>query len=789
MEERKDDRKFSPGGPNANDIFASEDTINKLMDKVEGVEPGHKSGLHSSLMRIILVVNFVLVLGVLVYLAIFHSKPAIIVEKHVVEPAAKPTEPAKQADEQAGITQASTSKDPVAATLYAQELYDKGEYEKARICYGVLKSTFTAEGPTMRPLADYMQFKIALCQLRLNRQSDAGRLLAECASSASPVVSVMSNYRMAVMDLGAERYASARTRLYNSIALVGALPEELQPSLEKECAFLLADATARRFWQVTGSRPELPTRLLERAVIDDPAAKLGYDELTQFVCKGAELFAPAPVVAKKEDAADKALSRWNIVARNVPVYDLLTELGTKAAFGLKWEAAESEKSRQVTVRLVEKSPDAATEIIAGCAGMMSGVKNGIPSISNPESALLKDQQKRVYSTESVALLNRFILLYTKDDAAPAAYFLAGLIHEQTGAQTAAISDYKIIASRYPSSHLVQYALWNSSKIKLSLKDTAAARADLEQIMELNDSADGAIQSQATMKLAQLVFAAGQYKDADKLFRKVYTMNPTAQMQAAAALGAARSLFASENNFEASEWYTRYIQLEKNKKSAELFDAGVDLGVCFRRMDKLKQSAEALRFALARELTADQRMKGSIELARTEIEAESYVKAMAALQNLPVTPNLTDDEVTVLLLNSKVYSEIGMPEKAAIAIQNAIDRAYSKERAACLADALAEAYVAMGSADKAADALARIRDSLQPSARHNELTCALAEIDVTLGRNTEAIALATGLLSLKPGDDIMDRSFRAIGRAYTNMKQYDKAALAYAGRISADGGSI
>lgn len=789
MEQSKNEKFSGPGGLNAGDIFASEETIHKLLDKVEAAEPRHKTDvLHSSVARIILVVNLVLVVAVLVYLTVFRPKPQVVVAPAPVAkaPAAAPAHETPATEEQAASASASLSKDPVAGTQYAQDLYQKGEYEKARACYAVLRGVFAGEGPQMRPLADYMEYKVALCQLRLNRQPEATRFLNECASSTSPLVAVMANYRLAVGDMHGDRFAAARMRLYNCLALIGACPEELQSSLERECSYLLAQTTVERFWQTTNVKPELPPSVLERPVIDDPAAKLGYEELMAFVGKGTELFAATPTVTQKEIPGEKVLSRWNVTARGANVYELLSDLGTKAAFGIKWEAPDADKMRTVNICVLERSPDQATEIIAGCAGLITGVKNGIPTISNPESAALRDQQKRIYSTEAIALLNRHIVLYPRDETTATAYFFIGLIHEQTGAQTAAISDYKIIASRYSASPLAQYALWNSAKIKLYLKDNAAARADLGQIMELNQ--DHAVYCQAAMKLAQLTWAEGMYKEADRLYRKVYAMNPTVEVQAAAALGAAQSLFAEENNFEASEWFNRYIQLERNKKSPELFEAAVDLGICYRRMDKNKQSGEALRFALARELTLEQRMKASIELARTEIGAESYVKALAALQNLPVTPNLTDDEITVLLLNSQINCEIGMPEKAALSLQNAIDRAFNKERASRLAGQLARAYIQMGSPDKAADMLTKVRDTLQPSAAFNEISCCLAEVDVELGRNTEAISLCTGLLSVKPGDEIMERAFRTIGKAYTNMKQYDKAALAYAGRISTDGGA-
>jgi tetratricopeptide (TPR) repeat protein len=785
MEQPKDSKTPPSGGLSARDIFASEETINRLCDRVDGIEPrsGH-TGQHARLIKILGAANVVLLIFIVVYV-IIHRETVVGPTQPGARTETAATQPAESKERDVPASQSAVSEDPIAATQFAQELYEKGEYEKARACYMVLRRKFTAEGPQMKLLCDYMQYKIALCHQRLKKQTEAARLLAQCSSSASPVVSVMSNYRLAVSEMQEEHFASARQRLYACMAMVDALPEELQPPLEKECELLLAEATADRFFQLANSKVEMPGGTWERSILDDPAAKMGYEDLIAFVAKGSDMLPSVAVIGQKVQPDDKSITRWNVSARSAAVGDLISGLGARAAFNVRWDASDVEKSRMVSVRLVERTPDAATEIIAGSAGLMVSLKNGVPTLTNPEVAMTPDQLKHLYSTEAISLLNRFILLHTRDDAAAVAYYAVGLIHEQSGAATAAISDYKIVSSRYPTSPAAQQALWNSSRIRLTSRDEVGAMADLNQLLELNP--EQVTYCKAAMRLAQLAFTNHQYKESEKLFRKIYSLNPPVELQAASALGAARSLYECENNFEASEWFTRYIQLEKNKRSADLYEASLSLGICYRKMDKLKQSSEAIRFAMARELTTEQRMKAGIELARTEIEAESYVKAIAALQSLPVTPNLTDEEITVAILSARVNCEIGMPEKATVMLQNAIDRAYNKERATRLASALADAYIQVGAAEKAATALTKAIETLQPSPAYYELSCKLAEVDIALGRNAEAISLCTSVIAMKPSDEMADKAFKAIGKAYTNMKQYDKAAMAYAGKVSMDGG--
>jgi tetratricopeptide (TPR) repeat protein len=789
MEKPKEEKTTGSGGPSSRDIFASDESIHRLLDRMDGsADSGGSSFWQSGIVKVIVSANLILITALIAYLVFGPRLSQNASSQPVVAQPDGHDEHAMAKDDGPiiAVKEATAGEDPAVAMQAVQELYEKGQYDKALAGYEALKHRFASGQQEARLLTAYIQLKMALCLQRTNEQAEAVKLFNTCISGPSPVVASMASYYVAIIEMQKGRTAIARMRLYTCLALAGALPEDMQKALERECSLLLAQAATSAFLQAADLKTGVPDKMWDRPILDDPAAGLGYEELTSFIATGRDLFPSTVLIRQNAQQIDKAPSRWSIAAKNVGAFDILSGLGTQASFSMRWEASDVDKVRPVSVCLTDKSPDSASEIIAGCAGLMTSITNGVPTIMNPESIMSRDQKKRICSAEALLLLNRFILLYTRDESAAVAYFALGLVHEQTGAATAAIADYKLLASRYAASRLAPSALWNSSQIKLSLKDSAGARADLEQLVELNP--DHTIYAQASLKLAELMMAEGKYKEADHVYRKVYNMNPSGENQVMAALGAGKCLYELKDDVAAAEWLTRYIQIEKNPSSPELYDASMCLAKCLRRTDRQPRAVEAIKFAMARELTPQQRTRASIELARTEMEYQSYIKALGALQNIPITPNLTDDEMDALLLTSRINCEIGMPEKSAIALQNAIDRAFNKERAANLALPLARSLVQMGQAQKAAEVLTRMLANVGPSAAANDICCELAEVNLILGHNSEAISLCTGLISLKPSDELIDRAFRIIGKAYTNMKQYDKAALAFAGRVSMDGGN-
>lgn len=789
MENAKESRSTGPGGLSARDIFASEASIHRLLDRVDSAEAKTPSptGWQSSLVKLMVAANLTLVTILVVYLAFTHGQVQVVEmpPQPLVQTSARNDAPQMPVEPTVPVKEAVGSDDIAVGVRSAQQLYLNGNYSRALEGYRALTNGLSGGQYEARLLTAYLQFKMGLCYLRLNNQMEAMTLLNAAISGPSPTVAALATYNSAIIEIRAERFAVARTRLYNCLGLLGALPEGLPELLERECTFLLAQATVGRYLQVLDQKADLPGDLWSRPSLDDPAADMSYEDLISFVSSGKDLFPSATLVRQSQQLSDNAPSRWTIAAKNTGVFEVLSSLGARASFSMKWDTSDADKLRRVSLRLIDKSPDSAAEIVAGCAGLMASVRSGVPTIINPESIMSREQQRKLYSAEALLLLNRFILLYTKDDSVASAYFAMGVVHEYTGAAAAAIADYKLLTGRHASSHLVPYALWSSSRMKVSLRDADGAKEDLQQLIELNP--DHAIYAKASFRLGELLMTDGMYREANRLFRKVYTMSPSGEYQTCAALAAARCSYELKDDPGAAEWFSTYIQVETNTEAPQLYEAAMSLGMSLRRMGKLPQSVEALKFAMARELSTEQKTRAAIELARTEMAGQCYIKALAALQNLPVTPNLTDDEMEVLLLTCQINHEIGMPERAAMALQNAIDRAYSKERAASLAIPLARAFVEMGKDRDAADVLTKMLASIRASDTANQICCELAEINLRLGHNSEAISLCKGLIAARPSDELIEQAWSIMGRAYTNLKQYEMAAMAFAGRASADGG--
>ncbi|HSV26976.1 MAG TPA: tetratricopeptide repeat protein, partial [Sedimentisphaerales bacterium] len=543
MEKPKDKTATGPEGLSARDIFASDESIHKFLDSIERqetqiarAEPG---GWQASFVKVMVVANLTLITAMVVYLVLTRNQVVVLPATEADQPAqARAIPPSNEPI--VPVREAVSSDDTAVAMQFAQELYEHGRYEQALAHYRALAAKFAGGQQDARLMAAYIQLKTAMCHLRLNRPAEAVSLLNACISGPSPAVAALASYFSAIVEMQAQRYTVARLRLYNCLAIAGALPQDLQESLERESLFLLAQATISRYLQIGGAKDSLPDGFWDRPVLDNPAARFTYEELVSFVSTGADLFPSVPLIRQDSDPAGTTPTRWTIAAKNIGVFDLLSRLGGLGSFSMRWDTADSDRTRPVSVRLVNRTPDGAAEIIAGSAGLMASLRNGVPTVINPESIMSLDDQKNIYAAESLQLLNRFIVLYPNDAALPTAYFAMAIVHERAGAATAAIANYKLIVSRYPNSPLVPFALWQSSLVKLSMQDRSGAKEDLQQLVAMNP--DHMMHAQASMKLAELMVDDGMYREANRLFRKVYNMNPSGEYRTAAAFSAGQCLY-------------------------------------------------------------------------------------------------------------------------------------------------------------------------------------------------------------------------------------------------------
>lgn len=113
------------------------------------------------------------------------------------------------------------SKQPLSLDV-ARELYLQNDYGQAYAAYNQLLQSLPS-GERQELLRDFLQFKMALCLNKAGNSEQANSLFRTLSQSRSPVIRVVANYELSLLQIQKKQYIQARTMAYQVIAMVSAL--------------------------------------------------------------------------------------------------------------------------------------------------------------------------------------------------------------------------------------------------------------------------------------------------------------------------------------------------------------------------------------------------------------------------------------------------------------------------------------------------------------------------------------------------------------------------------------
>jgi flagellar basal body-associated protein FliL len=220
---------------------------------IEPMHMMHYSEHRLSVFQICLIAAILLVTAILVlefyYPFNFSSQPqqqtvstqVQAVERAVVEEKTEiAAEPQKEEAPQATVAKEALS------LRMAQEQYLNEDYSKASEIYNKLLSNLS-NSDDEELMKDFLKLQIALCTERLGDYNKATAEFKKVLFSNSPAVRVVASYHCGLLDLQREQYLSARTKAYQSIALIDAIDydKEWANNLKKDCYFLAAHSLTK----------------------------------------------------------------------------------------------------------------------------------------------------------------------------------------------------------------------------------------------------------------------------------------------------------------------------------------------------------------------------------------------------------------------------------------------------------------------------------------------------------------------------------------------------------------
>jgi len=676
----------------------------------------------------------------------------------------------------------------------ARNFYLQKDYGKAYATYNQLHQSLPA-GAKEELLRHLLQFKMALCLRKAGNPDQANSLFRTLSQSRSLVVRVVANYNLSLLQMQNKHYLKARTKAYQTIALLRAVDfgKDWALSLQRDCHFLVAESMTRNILSLCDADTDLPGLLWGSPGDVDPFINLNEAQLRALLNSGSEQLTEgllSPQIQKLEHQG--VPPRWSVVAYGSSIEELLSRVANNADFDISWEyststagenARDAIRKRPTSLYLPDETTQQVVAVAAGHVGLLACFdEKGILKVSDPTDYSSLSVHVNLLIQDTISLWRRFILTFHSDQRITNAHFALALLQAQNGQVADAIAQYKLVANRFSQTSLAPYALLNSSKLKADLHHYAGAREDLTQLVEQYPDTD--FYGQACLNLADATSKAGLLNDAERLYRKVYNLGLSLELKTASALGAGKCYYDDSNYKTAAEWLTRYINLAKDRSDSDLYSAYFILGKTYRALEMPQQACAAFQFAIsgpAGSITREKYVETVSALVETQIQLEHFVEALALLESVHIWQFSKKESLEILLLKGNVLRCMGLHHQAIAILGDIVDYLPDSQLKTIVSFELAKCYIAKGDVEFAHRKLTEILVMAEPGPLAHEITLKLAEVCLKLEQNPQAVSVCLRLRDKNISDQVKQKTLKVLAEAYNRQKKFDNAALALVGQ--------
>ena len=767
-----------------NDFYKTMDTSPAAVPSVPSIPLPAKRG-HWSLITKILIGSVILIGFVFGLYSAITSLSALPVTSTTPF---QQTEPAKSEsinDLSPREPEVLLSEEAPVSLKIAQDYSLQGDYGRAVAVYNRLLESLpqNAEEGKMR---DFLKLKMALCMGQDGEVEESERLLKIVSKSRSVIVKILANYHLCLLDMQKRQYLTARSRAYQTIALLDAIGPDVNrmSDLRRNCYFLLAEAITRQILSLSDIKGDVPPELWPSFDTEsDLFADMDEQSLRAILTTGSQELNQSLLGPKIEAIDTDSSPGWTVNCNGASIGEMMGQFSVSIGYDVHWKM-DSDKSsirnRSVNLYLRSASEQQCIMVTAGCAGLLAAIDdNNIITISDPTDYSYNSEHIAGLRTEAISSWQRFLVIYYEDPYFANVYFALGLLRTGQNLIDESLSDYKMLANRFPHSNLAPHALMNSAKLKMSLHDYPGACSDLMKTVE--QYADYQEIERAYLSLADVTVRMDRYEEAAKLYRKVYYMENSAETQAVAAFASSQIYYQGQDFTNAEKWLTRYIDLEKDNQDHQFYQACLLLGKTWRAMGNSELSCDALRTSLSGQLDQNEYIEAVSALVEGYIEQEKFIQAIETLNEASSRHLSQDGSIRMLLLKSRSLRGIGLIDNAIVILNDREEYLIDNLLKAQVSYELSECYIEQGELDLAYKKLSKTLGYAAPGPMTHKILYKLVDVCLLLGLDSQAESICSRLLSLDPPEPIKQKTLEYLAAVYNKQKNYDRAALALLGQ--------
>ena len=675
----------------------------------------------------------------------------------------------------------------------ARDFYEDKSYDKA---YAVYNQLFKALPISEEMLRDFLQLQMALCLINTKDYEQASQLFVLISESTSPIVRIIANYRLSLLEIQRKRYLKARTRAYKALALIKAVDfdDDWALSFECDCYFLVAECLTRYVLSLSNADGDVPAYLWSDPKVSlEPFDNLSESQLRSFLSSGSEHLNKGllnPKIVRFE--GQSLVPRWSVTCYGAPVEELLAKYAASAEIDIRWSFEEKAGSnlRSDMIRLSPATlylPAANSQeillIAAGSTGLLARLDETFGkqyvTIYNPSDYTSVREHIDFLGHHAISLWRKFVLRFNSDNRLGNAHFAMGLLQSKTGMAAESIAEYKLVANRFSQTSLAPYALLHSSRIKSDLRDYQSARDDLKQLIE--QYPDTEIYIQGYLSLADVTKLAGLNAEAAQFYCRIYNFGLLPDSKIASAFGAAKCFYQIKAYEEAAVWLTRYIDLAKGDHSNDLYTAYFLMGKTNLALGKYKQASEAFQYAITEQNSREQYVEAVKALVQGHIEQENFIEALDALENTRLVALSEQQSIDMLLLKSEIYRMLGLVDTAIDILRNRAEFVTDSRLRIKITFELAKCYLANDNLEYARNNFSEVLRTAEPGPMAQSAALELADVCLRLEQSSQSISVCSQLLDMDISEQIKQKTLTILAEAYNQQKDYNKAVLALSGQ--------
>ncbi len=679
---------------------------------------------------------------------------------------------------------------PLSLTL-AEASYLQKDYERAYAAYDQLHQALVAAEHDDAMKA-FLQLKMAFCMKKAGNVEQANQLFKTLLRSNVPAVRALAAYQQCFAEMQNKQYLEARKRAYQTIALLETIDlyRDWALSLERDCHCLAAESLTRSVLSLCDADKDLPTQLWSYRLEADPFVNVSEAELRSFLNSGSDRLKSAllgPRIEKLE--RQDAEPRWSVVCHGASIEELLARFAAHAGLNIEWthdRLATSDgrpqtlRKRPVSLYMSAATAQQVVTVAAGCVGLLARLDDkGTVIISNPSDYSSLSEHIAALCREAISLWQRFLLTSVGDDRIADAHFALALLKAQRDNLADAIAEYKLVTNRFSQAPFASYALLQSSRLKVELRDFAGARDDLKQLIELYP--DTEFSDRACLHLADATMKAGLFGEAARLYRKAYNLGTSSQSKMTSALGAGRCSYEEQDYEAAAKWLNQYISLARDYTSAEFTLACFFLGRTYLALGKPEQARDALEYALSGRLPRQEYVGAISALVEAHTQQGRFVEALMVLEKTRPWQFSQKESVDVLLLKASILRSMGLFDKAILVLRDRAEYLPDPQLKAKALYELAKCHVGEENLELARRNLTEVLVLIEPGPFAQEVGCELADVCLQLGQDSQAIFICSQVLDSAPSAPIRQKALSLLTKAHIRQKNYDRAVLSLLGR--------